>query len=439
MDFKTTIFMYGVVNLSAGILLYILYRMFPRVTGTKFWGLAGLLNGLGGLLVVSRGAIPDFMSISVGNALIFVGYAAYVIGFYQYLENRQHYVAPVAIAIVSSVPFFWLTNPEELVSRLLVNSYALATLHLMSAYVLLKEKNRTDFTRTLLGIAFIYPALALLWRALNYSTGSFIDTDFLGTTQIANFLVFIAGATSTMIIVTGIALMISRDFQVQLAGQVASLDAKNEEKASFLAMLGHELKTPLSVIRTILVSKYQRLDLIDTAIESLDEMEGIIKSSQLAARIDSEALPVRASRFHLQVLLGDTIAGSKLRDRIRLGEMADLVICSDESLIKVIVNNLLDNASKYGDPSKPIYIDLDGSPSTGQSRITVSNHVCTNNRADEARVFERYYRGRKSHAVSGSGLGLYLVKSISELLGGQARLIPDPSRFIVQISLPTSI
>jgi signal transduction histidine kinase len=94
-----------------------------------------------------------------------------------------------------------------------------------------------------------------------------------------------------------------------------------------------------------------------------------------------------------------------------------LILKTDSSLFAVVVANLLDNAVKYSEPESPVTVtaSLDDA---GVFTLIVENAVGSAGTPDPASVFSRYYRGEHAHTSPGTGLGLYLVKSICDILGG---------------------
>ena len=91
-----------------------------------------------------------------------------------------------------------------------------------------------------------------------------------------------------------------------------------------------------------------------------------------------------------------------------------------------MIGNLIDNAFKYSPAGSPIELVVGHTPSfyplpenIQGVMITVENKVGMLETPDEKYIFSKYYRGVMANHVSGSGLGLYLVKSMALLLGGE--------------------
>lgn len=100
------------------------------------------------------------------------------------------------------------------------------------------------------------------------------------------------------------------------------------------------------------------------------------------------------------------------------------VIRSDQQLISIIVQNLMDNALKYSLDQSLVSVTVKAQFSQGQPgvSIAVTSQVGPAGRPDPARVFQKYYRSTKAQRISGSGLGLPLSFGLAQLLGGWLRL-----------------
>src|SRR5690606_22717623 len=99
----------------------------------------------------------------------------------------------------------------------------------------------------------------------------------------------------------------------------------------------------------------------------------------------------------------------------------------DPELYGVIVANLVDNAVKYAAPDSRIEVRLYREQHARGARVclVVRNAIGRAGVPDPERVFQKYYRSEAAKSVPGTGLGLYLVKSVAALLGGEARCDVD--------------
>jgi two-component system OmpR family sensor kinase len=93
-----------------------------------------------------------------------------------------------------------------------------------------------------------------------------------------------------------------------------------------------------------------------------------------------------------------------------------LMVYGDASLLSQVLGNLVSNAVKYSPDGAPVRITSwqDG----GEIAVMIEDHGIGIPDTDRERVFERYYRGSNTSGIVGSGVGLYLVKTIIDLHHG---------------------
>ncbi|TCK30647.1 signal transduction histidine kinase [Ancylobacter aquaticus] len=208
-------------------------------------------------------------------------------------------------------------------------------------------------------------------------------------------------------------------------GQLKLQRAHSEMQNRFMAMLTHELRTPLSVIRlavgTAKVEGEPRR-LIEAAFGN---MEGIIDRCSFADRMDQKGLEVERTPVDLAATLRAAVSASTESGRVALRAEALPSIVSDGQLIATLLHNLIDNAVKYSPEGSTVEVTaavVDAVPATGGAgpyvRITVENACGRTGMPDPAHLFEKFHRGPHARTKSGSGLGLYIVHGIVDLLGG---------------------
>lgn len=203
-----------------------------------------------------------------------------------------------------------------------------------------------------------------------------------------------------------------------------------KERSMMIDMLTHELKNPLAAMRMAAGSlKVSLLQLpasetsdanerIGSMIQAIHGMNTVIERCVQVDSLDQKKLTFRPEELDVEELLQDAIRESTHPSRIKLHiDSPSLILKTDPSLFAVVVANLLDNAVKYSEPESPVAMtaSLDDA---GVFTLVVENAVGSAGTPDPASVFSRYYRGEHAHTSPGTGLGLYLVKSICDILGG---------------------
>jgi signal transduction histidine kinase len=174
------------------------------------------------------------------------------------------------------------------------------------------------------------------------------------------------------------------------------------------------------------------------ADQAILDMAGIIDRCAKAVEIESEQSVVQIAPCDLRAEL------DKLRSRF--ADPQRLVITAadfpdfqtDSGLFQVIVGNLVDNALKYADPTQPITLDFVQEERGGQRglALAIANVPGMAGLPDPKKIFEKYYRSPGAHRLVGAGLGLFLVRGCSKLLGGGVACLATPERVTFRLWLP---
>ncbi|MGV0961333.1 MAG: 7TM-DISM domain-containing protein [Limnohabitans sp.] len=210
------------------------------------------------------------------------------------------------------------------------------------------------------------------------------------------------------------------------------------EQAKFMAMLNHEIKTPLSVIQLAIDRGITNPSLETQANEAIAEVNQIIDRCLQMDKLEQGAQLVRKVEISAVSLIKDLLTRIDDAPRFELSCQTDRPVRSDPFLFQMVISNLLDNALKYSPPKTRIDIvieelqehDLDA------LKISVANQVSKAGLPDATKVFEKYYRSPTAHAKIGSGLGLYLVKALCDMLGGSVRYVPGAGFVKFEVVLP---
>jgi signal transduction histidine kinase len=267
-----------------------------------------------------------------------------------------------------------------------------------------------------LGVCLIAAAVALnvSWIILNWRAGLML---FFGGIL---FLVIIAGLVLNTIFLV-------REIR------------RNEQHDSFINAVTHELKTPIASIRLYLQTlqrlevgeaqrrQFYQLMLVDTE-RLLHTVEQVLKAGEAAQKksppqrlpvefdtLVRECMELARARHHLQA------ADLDYRESLSLPmEKGGAIVLGDPEELRTAVSNLLDNAVKYSPDGIHISVELEA-PDEERLVLRVRDQGVGIPQQELKRIFRRFYRvtQRSLSQAKGTGLGLFIVRSIARKHGGR--------------------
>jgi signal transduction histidine kinase len=206
---------------------------------------------------------------------------------------------------------------------------------------------------------------------------------------------------------------------------VARLTEMDVAKTEFVAVASHEFRTPLSGIIGVLSTLRTHGDVLDPAIRR-ELLEGAEQQASRLARLVEDLLTVSrieggSVSLDIQAVHPDRLAfeaaqasGTNAVLQVELNGV-ERVWCDVDRMVRV-VTNLLDNARKYSPSGAPILLEFDDD---GEAvMIRVSDRGPGVGLEDRERIFERFARLVSGSGQSGTGLGLYITKTLTEAHGG---------------------
>jgi signal transduction histidine kinase len=222
-----------------------------------------------------------------------------------------------------------------------------------------------------------------------------------------------------------------------------------EQQRQFVSNVSHELRTPLTIVRGYLESVQRRgqnltepqKEALSIASSEADHTIRILQDLLDLARADDGYMPYRPELLVLNDLAAEVakVAGQVGQRDISV-EAAELVpVYADAHCLKQVLVNLVENAIKYSIPDTPVKIKLE------QGHRHALIHVCDRSPGiplkHQSRIFERFYRvdEARTRSSGGTGLGLALVKTFVEGMGGTVALESNPyDGSVFTVSLPIS-
>ena len=213
------------------------------------------------------------------------------------------------------------------------------------------------------------------------------------------------------------------------------------QQRHFLAMLVHELKTPLSVIRMRLGSQAPSERMQSHARQAVNEIDSLIDRCAWVTQLEDRQPLLNLATCNLADMLGQLRLQCRQAERVVLAStllIADQTVRTDPMWLRMALSNLLDNALKYSPAQSSVDVLLTAQIQNAQPgvQVCVRNAEGAAGMPNGARLFEKYYRAAGAHGQSGSGLGLYIVKRLVALLGGTITYHPQSATITFLIWLP---
>ncbi len=212
-------------------------------------------------------------------------------------------------------------------------------------------------------------------------------------------------------------------------------------RSAFLSMLGHELQTPLSIIKgytsTLARSdaKWNKKTLregLQVIEEECDRLSKLVNRLLLASRIESRTVTLKKEPIQLSAMASKVVRRLESVTSIHRFQVdfADDFpeVYADPDRVEEVLTNLVDNAIKYS--PKGGRIAVTGRAKGDSVEVTITDEGIGIPQRELGRVFERFHRGENGQVqkVRGMGLGLYICRSIVEAHGGKIEVSSEAGK-----------
>jgi len=210
---------------------------------------------------------------------------------------------------------------------------------------------------------------------------------------------------------------------------------RNEQQDSFLNAITHELKTPIASIRLYLetlekrpLDEAQRHEFYRVMLADTDRLLGTVEQVLKASQIRQVSSRQNWKEVDLAAVVRDALQLARLRQHLPEDAMyfgaeppAGIMVMGNVEELRTAVFNLFDNAIKYSGEKKKIVVDL-LAPNIDTVALRVRDYGEGIELKELKRIFKRFYRAanRLNREVKGTGLGLFMVRSIARRHGGDA-------------------
>jgi two-component system sensor histidine kinase KdpD len=230
-----------------------------------------------------------------------------------------------------------------------------------------------------------------------------------------------------------VAIGLERARAVEATARAEAARESSELRATVLDALAHEFKTPLTAMKAassdLLDSEaagtraHELASIID---EELDRLSVLVTDAVQMLRIDAGDFVVHQGHHAVAPLVDSAIKrythhldGHQVTQQVPAG----LSVEADRDLLSLALRQLLDNAIKYSPPTSVIEVTANGN---GTVEISVRNSGSAIPEREQARIFERFYRGAQARHVPGTGMGLAIVQQIMRAHNGHLRVTSAP-------------
>jgi two-component system, OmpR family, sensor histidine kinase SenX3 len=211
---------------------------------------------------------------------------------------------------------------------------------------------------------------------------------------------------------------------------------RNEQQDSFLNAVTHELKTPITSIRLYLetlerrrLDDDQRRDFYRVMLEDADRLLGTVEQVLKAGEVRGGSSRKNWQETNFSQIVQEGVELARLRHALQPETLRflapspgdEITVVGSPVELRTVVANLLENAVKYSGPERNIVVEI-ATPDEDTVLLRVQDNGIGIARAELKRIFKRFYRvfSRSTDQVKGTGLGLFIVRSIVRRHGGEA-------------------
>jgi two-component system, OmpR family, sensor kinase len=231
------------------------------------------------------------------------------------------------------------------------------------------------------------------------------------------------------------------------------LAAALQQQRVFMAEASHQLRTPVSVIRTaaqVMLSREHRpeeeyRESLDVVARQAQRLTKSVDDMFILALADAQARPLHVAPLYFDELVGEVIDDLRVvadsrQVTLRGDSAGEAPLVGDEYLLRQMLTNLIENAIRYAPRGGTVTVMVRLAPATLTVTVTDTGPGIAPSDAD--RIFERFVHLDRPGSESGGGLGLPIARWIAEAHGGTLLLAstgPAGSQFVITLPQSSSV
>lgn len=211
--------------------------------------------------------------------------------------------------------------------------------------------------------------------------------------------------------------------QAQLERRLAESRALVEARSELMSAVSHDLRTPLTIVLAYVEALREELSGAQRTVagqiaDEVARMERMVETILASLAMEAGALPLRRQPTELNGLIAGTCAAmaAAAAGRLELDMPGQPIVSDvDPDTVRRVVENLVGNAVRHAPATTPITVTLRHAGRAAEIAVRDHGHGVTED--ERSVIFERFRRGRGG--TSGTGVGLFVVRTVVEAHGGE--------------------
>lgn len=220
-----------------------------------------------------------------------------------------------------------------------------------------------------------------------------------------------------------------------LLAQNQRLEDEKNQVETLISDISHQIKTPIAGAKTFAellgdetISREEHGEYLELVQTSLNKLTFLADSMIKMSRLETGIIQLKPEVIDIHALILNALKSvyHKAKEKkitIQYEHRCSFNICADFNWTAEAITNVLDNAVKYTPSNGIIQVSVTEYPS--YFCLDISDNGPGIPEAEQAEIFQRFYRGKNANAVEGVGVGLYLTRTILSRQSGYIRVRSD--------------